>query len=91
MPGHRPPATGHRVAIVSNNSAEAIHAYLELHGLSALVAHVQGRDRQDPSLMKPNPRPLFEAPSVLEALSVLDVKQDDAVLIGDSLTDIEAA
>jgi beta-phosphoglucomutase-like phosphatase (HAD superfamily) len=78
-------ATGRPVAIVSNNSAEAIHAYLRLHGLSALVAHVQGRDRQDPRLMKPNPRPLFDA------LTALDAKPDDAVLIGDSLTDIRAA
>jgi HAD superfamily hydrolase (TIGR01509 family) len=78
-------ATGRPVAIVSNNSAEAIHAYLKLHDLSELVGHVQGRDRYDPNLMKPNPRPL------LEALTALDAKPDDAVLIGDSLTDIQAA
>jgi HAD superfamily hydrolase (TIGR01509 family) len=78
-------ATGRPVAIVSNNSADAIHAYLTLHGLSALVAHIQGRDAHNPSLMKPNPRPL------LAALTALDAKPDDAVLIGDSLADVQAA
>jgi HAD superfamily hydrolase (TIGR01509 family) len=78
-------ATGRPVAIVSNNSAEAIHAYLKLHDLLAFVVHVQGRDRQDPNLMKPNPH------SLREALSVMDAKPGEAVLIGDSLTDIQAA
>lgn len=77
--------TGRPVAIVSNNSAEAIQAYLKLHDLAALVAHVQGRDPRDPHLMKPNPHPLCEA------LAALGAEAAGAVLIGDSLTDIEAA
>jgi len=77
--------TGRPVAVVSNNSAEAIHAYLRRRGLAPLVAHVQGRDTHDPDLMKPNPYPLREA------LTALDAKPDGAVLIGDSLTDLQAA
>ena len=78
-------ATGRPVAIVSNNSAEAIHAYLRRHGLIPLVSHVQGRDAHDPGLMKPNPYP------PREALTALDAKPDGAVFIGDSLTDLQAA
>lgn len=78
-------ATGRPVAVVSNNSAEAIHAYLRRHGLVPLVAHVQGRDTHDPDLMKPNPSPLRVA------LTALDAEPDGAVLIGDSLTDLQAA
>lgn len=78
-------ATGRPVAIVSNNSAEAIHTYLKLYDLVGLVAHVQGRDPHDPNLMKPNPHPLHQA------LTALDAKAAGAVLIGDSLTDIQAA
>lgn len=78
-------ATGRPVAIVSNNGAEAIHAYLHRHGLTAFVAHVQGRDPHDPALMKPRPYPLRET------LTVLDAQPDTAVLIGDSLTDLHAA
>jgi beta-phosphoglucomutase-like phosphatase (HAD superfamily) len=76
---------GRPVAVVSNNSAEAIHAYLRRHGLVPLVAHVQGRDTHDPDLMKPNPYPLGEA------LTALDAEPEGAVLIGDSLTDLRAA
>ncbi len=78
-------ATGRPVAIVSNNSAQAVDAYLRRHRLTGFVAHVQGRDGRDPGLMKPNPYPLREA------LIVLDAKPDTTTLIGDSLTDLDAA
>jgi beta-phosphoglucomutase-like phosphatase (HAD superfamily) len=43
------------VAIVSNNSGEAIRAYLRLRDLDQDVALVEGRDTSDPDLMKPSP------------------------------------
>ena len=73
------------VAIVSNNSASAITAYLEDQDRTWAVAHVVGRDPHDPAHMKPNPWPL------IQALEQLDIPASDAVFIGDAVTDIEAA
>ncbi|MFE6907086.1 HAD family hydrolase [Streptomyces erythrochromogenes] len=77
--------SGRRVAIVSNNSAECIQEYLRLHGLAVFVDHVIGRPRLRPDLMKPSPHPL------LSAASALDVAPSRTVLVGDSVSDIEAA
>ena len=76
---HRP------VAIVSNNSAPAIHAYLAAHRLDQHVTAVIGRKRYQPELMKPEPY------SVLTALGRLGCEPPRALLIGDSLADITAA
>jgi phosphoglycolate phosphatase-like HAD superfamily hydrolase len=46
-------ATGRPLAIVSNNSAIAIRAYLDLHGLSSHVAHVSARTSPDPAQTSP--------------------------------------
>lgn len=78
-------AAGRRVAVVSNNSAAAVHAYLDRHRLAPLVQHVQGRDPRDPGLMKPHPHP------VERALTALGAQACDAALVGDSLADIGAA
>jgi len=79
-------ASGRSIAIVSNNSAEAVNAYLELHKLAPYVAAVVGRQRERPELMKPNRFPIDEA---LRQLSVDDSKS--VVLIGDSDADLGAA
>ncbi len=76
---HRP------VAIVSNNSAPAIHGYLAAHRLDQYVTAVIGRRRYQPELMKPDPY------SVLMALERLGCEPSRALLIGDSLADITAA
>ncbi|GGQ15840.1 HAD family hydrolase [Streptomyces roseolilacinus] len=76
---------GRRVAVVSNNSAECVRAYLDRHDLSAYVLEVVGRAEHQPDLMKPNPHPLITA---AESLGV-DVTR--CVLIGDSVTDVQAA
>jgi len=78
-------ATNRPVAIVSNNSAPAIRAYLNHHGLTHLVQHVHGRDPHDPRRMKPD--------TFLLAQTVTALGADPAtsVLIGDSTTDIDAA
>ncbi|WP_431901270.1 HAD family hydrolase [Micromonospora chalcea] len=76
---------GMPVAVVSNNSAGAVSAYLAAHRLAAYVSPVVGRAYADPSRMKPNPEPILQAArAVGEPLS-------RCVLVGDSLSDIEGA
>ncbi|WP_424567723.1 HAD family hydrolase [Streptomyces sp. CH-036] len=78
-------ASGRRVAVVSNNSAECVHTYLSAHGLSSVVEVVVGRPALRPDLMKPSPFPL------LVAASHLGVAPGRATLVGDSLSDVQAA
>lgn len=47
--------SGHSITIVSNNSAAAVHAFLDAHGLAARIDHVVARTEPDPALLKPNP------------------------------------
>jgi HAD superfamily hydrolase (TIGR01509 family) len=77
--------SGRSVAIVSNNSAEAVTTYLASHRLSSYISPVVGRAYADPAQMKPSPSP------ILAALANLDCDPGDAVLIGDSLSDIRAS
>ncbi|MFC8011732.1 HAD family hydrolase [Streptomyces cinereoruber] len=76
---------GRGVAVVSNNSAECVRAFLELHGLEEYVTEIVGRPSEQPHLMKPNPFPLITAAERMH----IDVTS--CTLIGDSLTDIQAA
>ncbi|WP_152185545.1 HAD family hydrolase [Segeticoccus rhizosphaerae] len=71
------------VVIVSNNSPEAVHVYLTRHDANRLVRGVVGRAPHHPELMKPHPS------FVLAALDLIQVEPRDAVLIGDSVTDVE--
>jgi HAD superfamily hydrolase (TIGR01509 family) len=73
------------VAIVSNNSAGAIDAYLTAHRLTRHIAYVAGRTYAQPERMKPNPEPLWRA------ATALNIEPAACVLIGDSLFDIEGA
>lgn len=77
-------ATGRPLAIVSNNSAAAIDAYLGRRDRARYFAAVVGRG-EHPDLLKPNPAP------VVQALQALKVAPDAAVLVGDSATDVAAA
>ncbi|WP_410815531.1 Imm21 family immunity protein [Micromonospora sp. 050-3] len=77
-------ATGRPLAIVSNNSAAAIGAYLGRRDRARYFTAVIGRG-EHPDLLKPNPVP------VVQALQALNVAPDAAVLVGDSITDIAAA
>ncbi|MEU7872807.1 HAD family phosphatase [Dactylosporangium sp. NPDC049140] len=77
--------SGRQVAIVSNNSAGAIEAYLEAHQLTDHIAFISGRSYAQPERMKPNPEPLWRAAEALAA------EPTACVLIGDSLFDIDAA
>ncbi|MFF3854700.1 HAD family hydrolase [Micromonospora sp. NPDC002575] len=77
--------TGRRVAVVSNNSAACVRAYLSAGRLTPYVHPVVGRPEGAPGRMKPDPYP------VLAALRELDAAPADCVLVGDSATDVEAA
>jgi beta-phosphoglucomutase-like phosphatase (HAD superfamily) len=57
------------VAIVSNNSAPAVEAYLAAHGLMSLVAPIVGRAYADPARMKPHPGPVSRGLTRGSALS----------------------
>lgn len=78
-------AAGLRVAVVSNNSAAAVNEYLTLHELVDLVEVVVGREYGKPDLMKPHPKPIHDA------LKRLRIGPDVALLIGDSVTDVDGA
>ncbi|KOX14661.1 haloacid dehalogenase [Micromonospora sp. NRRL B-16802] len=76
---------GMSVAVVSNNSAGAVTAYLAAHRLAGYVSPVVGRAYADPDRMKPNPEP------ILRAVRAVGEPSKRCVLIGDSLSDIEGA
>src|SRR5690349_2322474 len=78
-------AAGLRAAVVSNNSAAAVAEYLDIHGLADVVEAVVGREYGKPDLMKPHPKPIWEA------LKKLHIGPDVALLVGDSTTDVDAA
>lgn len=73
------------VVIVSNNAADAIRVYLDKHGVAEYVRAVIGRPAERPDLMKPHPH------SVLRALEAVNAEAASAVMIGDSVSDIEVA
>jgi phosphoglycolate phosphatase len=71
--------------VVSNNSAEAVRAYLAARRLGDLVASVVARyDGMDPRLLKPDDH------LVRMALTELASPPAAAVFIGDSRSDIDA-
>jgi phosphoglycolate phosphatase-like HAD superfamily hydrolase len=77
--------SGRAVAIVSNNAAEAIEVFLELHGLRSQVAFVLGRPFARPELMKPDPG------LAGEALRLLGGEAERACMVGDAPSDVEFA
>ncbi|MYS09769.1 HAD hydrolase-like protein [Streptomyces sp. SID6041] len=78
-------AAGRAVAVVSDNSAESVQAFLRLHGLEEHVTRIVGRPSEQLHLMKPNPYPLITAAEQMH----IDVTS--CTLIGASLTDVQAA
>lgn len=76
---------GRGVAVVSNNSRAAVQAYLRAHDLLQVVDHVTGRTQPDPSLLKPDPH------LILAAVAALGARVEKTAVIGDSVSDIEAA
>lgn len=78
-------SSGHAVTIVSNNSAAAVHHFLEAHALTDVIPTVVARTEPDPALLKPNAHLL--ALAIRQAARV----SADCILIGDSVTDVIAA
>jgi phosphoglycolate phosphatase-like HAD superfamily hydrolase len=76
---------GHTVTIVSNNSDTAVSAYVIAHGLGKYVDNIIGRTTPNPAELKPSPAPLREPVAALAA------EPPQCVLIGDSVTDVQAA
>lgn len=76
--------SGRRISIVSNNSEQAIRAYLRLHALEQYIFSIAARDH-NPSLMKPSPY------LIDHAVAELDQEAARGVLVGDSVSDIAAA
>ncbi len=77
-------AASKQLAIVSNNSEEAVRAYFVQHD-AALIIPVFARPFAQPDLMKPHPF------GVDAALTELGATPAEAVLIGDSTTDVEVS
>lgn len=76
---------GHSLAVVSNNSAPAILEYLKRYRLKSYFDVVIGRPHSAPERMKPEPEGL------IRAIEHLGVKPEAAALVGDSISDMEAA
>lgn len=77
--------SGRVLAIVSNNSAYAVAKYLIKNRLDSLVSCISGRAFGIPTLMKPDPS------SLIVAVRRLGSDPGNAVLVGDSVSDIEAS
>ncbi|KUM72254.1 hydrolase [Streptomyces curacoi] len=75
---------GLSLAVVTNNSPRAVERYLGERGLEGRFKAIHGRTA-DPGLMKPHPD------VVRRALAGLGLPPQDAVMIGDTPTDLEAA
>ncbi|MGW6737801.1 HAD family hydrolase [Streptomyces sp. NPDC055013] len=76
---------GKRLAIVSNNAPDPVASYLSRLGVRGEFAAVIGRDPHNPLLMKPDPY------SVNCAVKSLGLPPSACILIGDQLTDLDAA
>ena len=75
------------LAVASNNSGEAIRAYLHRHDmLRVFEGRIHGRDHGSPALMKPDPSCVRAA---VDSLPECD--RENCILIGDSVFDGEAA
>jgi HAD superfamily hydrolase (TIGR01509 family) len=78
-------AVGSRLAVTTNNSARMVHEYLDKRGLlSCFAPHIYGRTR-DLGQLKPDPHCLNRA------LRAMGAAPSEALMIGDSPADVEAA
>jgi phosphoglycolate phosphatase len=77
--------TGRTVAVVSNNSDDAVHTYLTTHHLTDQIDYISARTPTDVTRLKPHPH------LVTQATHALAAHPTTCVLIGDSITDIQAA
>lgn len=75
---------GAQLAVTTNNSDLAVRKYLEGRGLDDCSIYLCGRTR-DPALLKPHPH------CVQRALAEFGADPSDALMLGDSRPDVEAA
>src|SRR5688572_22143683 len=75
-------AINHTIAIVTTNSSQNVHAFLAEHGLSECIHTVYGIDVPGSKAQK-----ISMARNRLSA----DTKQESIFMVGDSLSDIQAA
>ena len=75
---------GQQWAVVSNNSAESIAQFCIREDFARAPSLIVGRPKGEPHLMKPNPFVLRHA------LEILRTPAQDAVFIGDSVSDVQA-
>jgi HAD superfamily hydrolase (TIGR01509 family) len=78
-------ASDRPVAIVSNNCEASVRAYLDHAGLASQIQHIEARDPAHVDRMKPSPFLLQQAAGALR------VHPEQTVLIGDQVSDIQAA
>ncbi|HUY49687.1 MAG TPA: HAD hydrolase-like protein [Streptosporangiaceae bacterium] len=76
--------SGRTLTIVSNNSAQAVHAYLVQHSLAGPIGTVIARTSPDPDLLKPSPHLLDQA------IAANYADPAECTLVGDQVTDILA-
>jgi HAD superfamily hydrolase (TIGR01509 family) len=77
---------GRVLSVTTNNTAAAVSGYLEAQGLAdCFGARVHGRRHARPELMKPHPSCLREAMRRTGATA------DSCLMVGDSVSDFEAA
>jgi phosphoglycolate phosphatase len=77
--------SGRSVAVVSNNSAAAVHSYLARHALDDRISLIVARTNHDPALLKPSPH------LITQAVEALNAEPGECTLVGDSVTDIDGA
>jgi len=77
--------SGRTLTVVSNNSDRAVRAYLTRHALDGQISTVIARTSPDPDLLKPCPHFLQQAITASKA------EPHTCTLVGDQLTDIDAA
>ncbi|MFI1967845.1 HAD family hydrolase [Streptomyces cinnamoneus] len=78
-------ASSRKLAAVSNNSTAALVQYFSEHSLDRYVSPLIGREPEHLTRMKPDPH------MVLLALKAHGTAPHRAVVVGDSVTDIQAA
>lgn len=85
--------TDRSISIVSNNSHEAIEAYLTDHGLAQYFESVDGRAESDAEQTKTSPHRLIRALTSYASRHGITLEQArrTSVFIGDSLADVQAA
>jgi HAD superfamily hydrolase (TIGR01509 family) len=76
---------GHTVTVVSNNSDDAVHTYLALHDATEMAMQVSSRSDANLDHLKPEPFLLHQA------MHTLGASPSECVMIGDSLSDLQAA